>query len=340
VGMIDLLSLQQKLVPELMELMEKRYRILYHIQLSQPIGRRSLMNAVNLTERVLRAEVELLKEQQLIQIQPIGMSLTEQGEEVVEKLFSIMNTVSGTEGKERALAAKYGIEKIIIVPGDCDQVPNLQEELGAKAAQELVKLLSPDDILAVTGGSTINKVAKHIPPVLVGEKPKIVVPARGSFGGNVETQANLTCAQLANKLGVPYITLYLPDQLSEASLQSISHEPEIKLALDYLQQSTVILHGIGDAIKMANRRNTDMKALELLGEKTAVGEAFGAYFDKDGKVVYKLLTVGLQIEQLQDKKHLIAVAGGASKAEAIRAYLKFAPTSTILITDEAVANNL
>lgn len=338
--MIDLLSLQQKLVPELMELMKKRYRILYHIQLSQPIGRRSLMNAVNLTERVLRAEVELLKEQQLIVIQPIGMSLTEQGEEVVQQLFSLMNTVSGTEGKEKALAAKYGISKIIILPGNCDQVPNVKEELGAKAALELVKLLSADDILAVTGGSTINTVAKHIQPALVREKPKIVVPARGSFGGNVEIQSNLTCAQVANKLGIPYITLYLPDQLSETSLQLISQEPEIKLALQYLQQSTIILHGIGDALTMANKRNTDTNTVELLGKETAVGEAFGAYFDKEGKVVHKLLTVGFQIEQLQNKKHVIAVAGGASKSEAIKAYLKFAPASTILITDEAVANNL
>ena len=340
VGRIDLLSLQKKLVPEMIDLMEKRYRILYHIQHAQPIGRRSLMNAVDLSERVLRAEVELLKKQQLIKVESIGMSLTNQGEEVVTKLFSIMNTVNGTTSKEKALALKYGISKVFILPGDCDQAITEKDKLGKKAAEELVKILEEEDILAVTGGSTIRAVANQIQSDMVRTKPNVVVPARGSFGGNVEAQANIICSQIANKFSTPYITLYLPDQLSETSLQLISQEPEIKLALEYLHQSTVVLHGIGDALTMANKRNTDKKPVELLEQEEAIGEAFGAYFNKEGKVVHQLLTVGLQIEQLHNKKHVIAVAGGASKSEAIKAYLKLAPASTILITDEVVANNL
>ena len=37
---------------------------------------------------------------------------------------------------------------------------------------------------------------------------------------------------------------------------------------------------------------------------------------------------------------MIAVAGGASKAKAIEAYMKQAPATTILITDEGAANEL
>jgi central glycolytic genes regulator len=38
--------------------------------------------------------------------------------------------------------------------------------------------------------------------------------------------------------------------------------------------------------------------------------------------------------------NVIAVAGGASKAKAIKAYMKKAPASTILITDEGAARKL
>ena len=37
---------------------------------------------------------------------------------------------------------------------------------------------------------------------------------------------------------------------------------------------------------------------------------------------------------------MIAVAGGASKAKAIGAYMKQAPSTTILITDEGAAKEL
>jgi central glycolytic genes regulator len=45
----------------------------------------------------------------------------------------------------------------------------------------------------------------------------------------------------------------------------------------------------------------------------------------------------MQLENLAKIPNVIAVAGGESKAKAIKAYLKQAPTSTILITDEGAA---
>ncbi|MFP6334087.1 sugar-binding domain-containing protein, partial [Bacillus subtilis] len=48
-------------------------------------------------------------------------------------------------------------------------------------------------------------------------------------------------------------------------------------------------------------------------------------------------TIGLQLEDLTTKTNIFAVAGGTSKAEAIKAYLEIAPKNTILITDEGAA---
>jgi central glycolytic genes regulator len=59
-----------------------------------------------------------------------------------------------------------------------------------------------------------------------------------------------------------------------------------------------------------------------------------------GEVVHKVQTIGLQLDDLVHVKHVIAVAGGASKAKAIRAYMKQAPASTTLITDEWAAQEL
>ncbi|MCZ2500941.1 hypothetical protein GN316_30625, partial [Xylophilus sp. Kf1] len=48
-------------------------------------------------------------------------------------------------------------------------------------------------------------------------------------------------------------------------------------------------------------------------------------------------TIGLQLEDLENKDFIFAVAGGQSKGEAIKAYLSIAPENTVLITDEAAA---
>ena len=50
-------------------------------------------------------------------------------------------------------------------------------------------------------------------------------------------------------------------------------------------------------------------------------------------------TIGLQLDELDSGKHVISVAGGASKANAIAAYMKHRP-SDVLITDEAAARKL
>ena len=45
--------------------MQTRMQILQYIRLMQPIGRRNLSASLGMTERVLRSEVQVLKEQKL-----------------------------------------------------------------------------------------------------------------------------------------------------------------------------------------------------------------------------------------------------------------------------------
>ncbi|MCO6061739.1 sugar-binding domain-containing protein, partial [Pseudomonas sp. MOB-449] len=59
--------------------------------------------------------------------------------------------------------------------------------------------------------------------------------------------------------------------------------------------------------------------------------------DTQGQIVHKVKTIGLQLEDLESKDFIFAVAGGKSKGEALKAYLTIAPKNTGLITDEAAA---
>ena len=61
ITMDSIINLQKKIVPELTNLLVQRYQILRQVSHEYPIGRRALAARLGLSERVLRAQVDFLK---------------------------------------------------------------------------------------------------------------------------------------------------------------------------------------------------------------------------------------------------------------------------------------
>ncbi|MFL6560211.1 MAG: sugar-binding transcriptional regulator [Bacillus sp. (in: firmicutes)] len=337
--MQSFIDIQKRLLPDLLQVLQKRYSILRYIGFMQPVGRRSLAVSLGYTERVLRGEVEFLREQNLIYTNNVGMSLTPEGKNLLEDLEGFMRELKGIDVMELELKHRLGIKKVIIVPGDSDESPMVKGELGKACAMCMKRLLSGKNIIAVTGGSTMAAVAERLTPELT-QKELLFVPARGGVGEDVHNQANTICSIMSKNTHTKHRVFYVPDQVSTDIYESIIKEPDIHEVLKLIKSASMVIHGIGDAITMAERRKTNPEVLRNLENQKAVGEAFGYYFNEQGEIVHKVLTIGLQLEDLVHIPNVIAVAGGGSKAKAIKAYLKQAPTSTILITDEGVARTL
>ncbi|CAM3902271.1 sugar-binding transcriptional regulator [Mesobacillus zeae] len=337
--MYSILDIQKRIMPDLVEVMQKRFQILQYINVMQPVGRRSLSGSLGLTERVLRSEVEFLKEQDLIRMSTQGMSLTEEGKDILDGLERIMREITGISRLEAQLKAKMGIRKVVVVPGDSDKSPWVKSELGNACAACMKDALREHDIIAVTGGSTMAAVAEMLPADF-GEKNLLFVPARGGVGEDVKNQANSVSANMADRTGSRHRVFYVPDQVSSQIYESFTQEPYVNEVLGLIKSASMVLHGIGDAITMAERRNTNEADMEKIVKGKGVAEAFGYYFNEDGEIVHKVQTIGLQLDDLESIQHVYAVAGGFSKAKAIRSYMKQAPASTILITDEGAARNL
>lgn len=164
----------------------------------------------------------------------------------------------------------------------------------------------------------------------------MVVPARGGMGRTVETQANTLAAEIAQKLGGHHRLIHLPDHMDAAAMQEMLKLPEVREAMDLLQRADVILHGIGRADDMAHNRHLPPSLIRRLADEGAVAEAFGYYFDKDGKCLYAASSVGVDLARLQPSCQMIAVAAGRRKAEAIVAVLKHY-RHAMLVTDEGAA---
>jgi central glycolytic genes regulator len=334
-----LLDLQRKLIPDVLDIMSSRYRILQSLHFLQPIGRRSLSSHLGMTERVLRGEVTFLSRQGLIQMASSGMYLTEQGEGLVRELGKAMEDISGLKEMEKKLERCLGVPRAVIVSGDSDQFKLVRNEIGLACVKEIERFLERDNIIAVTGGSTLAAVAEMMHPLRKPHRQLLFVSARGGLGEEVENQANSICAKMAEKAEGHYHLLHVPDQLSDESYHSLMEEPSIHRILDLVHSATIVVHGIGSARTMALRRHSDAEVLRQVDTEHAVAEAFGYFFDRTGRVIHKVQTIGLQWEDLFGARSVIAVAGGKSKAEAIKAYFKRGPDS-VLVTDEGAAQEI
>lgn len=336
--MESLLDFQRKLLPDLLDIMQKRYHVLQCIKLLEPIGRRSLATNLEMSERVLRAEVQFLKNQNLITIKSSGMYVTGDGITLLLQLEEMMRELMGLKELERKLKQILHLDDVVVVLGDSDQSTWVKQEMGRACVKKVKERLLDKNIIAVTGGTTLAAVAEMMTPNVKNQEV-LFVPARGGLGESVTNQANMVCATMAEKANVHYRLLHVPDVVSPEVYESIIEERTIKEVLELIQSSSMAIHGIGEAMVMAERRKSAPEVLQKIKREHAVAEAFGYYFNQKGEVVHKVHTVGLQLDDLEQMDCVIAVAGGASKAKAIEAYFKQAK-NTLLVTDEGAAKEL
>ena len=337
--MDSIINLQKKIVPELTDLLVQRYQILRQVSHESPIGRRALAGKLGLSERVLRAQVDFLKKSGLLAFSASGMSVTDEGADILKELADYVRKLQDISFLEKALSDALKIGRVVILPGDSDQEEVVKREIGRTAAHILSKLLSDGQrhIVAVSGGTTMAAMAAN----LTGSQPNtVVVPARGGLGDNVELQANTIATVLAQKLGASYRQLYVPDCVSEDILNSILKEDVgVRSVVDIIKKADILVHGVGRASVMAHHRRLAPELISKLEAAGAVGEAFGQYCALDGTQVYMTNNAGLMLQDLQHIGTIIGIAGGRSKAEAILSVIR-ASRQDILVTDEAAATEI
>lgn len=339
--MEDVIEQMIEIVPELLPVYLRRIDVLHMIYREGPIGRKQLAERLQMTERPLRTETEFLKQQQFIVTSAKGMMVTGKGEQALINAQNIWRHQSSVHVQEKLLKQTLDICQVKIVSGDADSNRLQNYELGLQVSQYLNKKLARGHhTLAITGGTTMLDIAKNMQESLANGRDFTVVAARGGLGDQLAAQANTISDILAQRLHGRNMVLYTPEKLSQETYRLLLMEPSIQQTLQELKRANILLFSVGDAKIMAERREVDLDEAELIAKAGAVGEAFGCFFDADGKIVYRMPRIGFQIEDLASVAHPILVAGGSSKAKAIAAFAKLAPKQLVLITDHGAANQV
>ena len=336
--MVDSLDALQKIVPELGEVLERRYSLLNIVRNEAPIGRRFIAALLGSSERVTRSDLDVCREQGLIISSSLGVELSAQGQQVLTVLQGMIREFHDLEYVERRLEKALGVGKMIIVPGDVDNNPSGKRDLALATARYLKGVLHNGDVLAVSGGTTLAKVAESFAGQDV-PRNITVVSVRGGLGEDAKIQANSIAVALAENIGGSYRQLHAPEDVLPCYLEQIMNEPRIREVIALGRRANILVHGIGTAEEMARRRGFDDASLMELIADGAVGEAFGCYFDAQGNIVRNTASVGLRLEDLEKIPLVVTVGGGRSKAWAVMAVLSRGYCD-VCITDEGVARRL
>ncbi|HKN04297.1 MAG TPA: sugar-binding transcriptional regulator [Buttiauxella sp.] len=248
---------------------------------------------------------------------------------------------------EQALEKKYGIRQAIVVDVD-ESAPaaQIKHAIGSAAAHYVETRLRPNDLVGISSwSSTIRAMVDELHPQSI--KARGVIQLLGGVGPNGNVQATILTQNLAAQLDCP--AWLLPSQSIEHSVEEraklVASDDVAEVVKKFAEVDVAIL-GIGElepSQLLKNSGNYYAEAmLKTLAERGAVGDICLHYFNAQGEPVLSKAedpVIGMELSQVRDCPHVVALAGGIDKANAIRGALQGGYID-VLITDYPTAHQL
>ena len=253
--------------------------------------------------------------------------------------------------EERALEEQFGLrEAVIVETSDYESQSTVAREVGAAAAEYLVRIIQPGDTLVISwGGSLLGMVnALAAGPLRPGMEGVTVVQGLGGLGDPThETHAADLTRRLALALGGQAVLLPAPGVAgTRAAGQAFLSDPFTLQALKQGAAATLAFMGIGaprpDSILIRQGTIVSWPELDALQRNGAVGDINLRYFDHHGHLIASDLNdavIGLTLDEIGRVPRVVGVAGGAPKLKAIRAALE-GRLVNVLVTDHLTAKRL
>ncbi|MAD86478.1 MAG: deoxyribonucleoside regulator, partial [Deltaproteobacteria bacterium] len=244
---------------------------------------------------------------------------------------------------EVQLKEKWGLRDVFLTPGVFDE--ELKNDLSMAGAQYLeMNLPSKESLIALGWGETISGITRNLGRV---------IPERTSFvtlcGGVMHYLSEHTPANVGTPLSgflYPFHVIPTPLMVGSPELRDqLLNEPEVQHVMNMAQLADIAMVGIGSlktSTEFEGFGYKSQKELDLLKKRGAVGEMHGEYFNADGEPLemeHHHRLISIRLETLRKMKHVVGVAGGPDKIEALKAALKGGFIHS-LITDEVTARAL
>lgn len=245
----------------------------------------------------------------------------------------------------RRLVDKYRLRDAVVVPVPRFGVKNILERVGQAAAETFGGLLRNNDIIGISGGSTLYEMLLKLEQVNIANGT--IIPLLGGYGETEAASHGTEIAfRLAEKLGARVINMPVPGLAQDShEAEVFTANPIVKKSMAWMRRCTIAIFGIGSADKEASLYKAGFLTdgmLDELREEDAAGCICFSFFNAKGEPCRKFNSkiIGLSLEDLMRIPVTIGVAGGApNKIKSIVGAMNGGYIN-ILVTDQITAEQL
>ena len=243
---------------------------------------------------------------------------------------------------------RFGLDKVFITPSFTEDPDISRRDTCRAVAQDLCKIVTPEDIISVSWGNTLDVLAGvMIREMNTNKTCSKIVMMNGSMAGQIDsTKSSRIIEKFAEFFSAEGFVLPVPlvvDSKSAADL--IKNDSHISYILNYAKESKIAVFSIGAVSEksvLRKRGAYSKKDFDFIIENGAAGDIIGHYFDIEGKSICTKLDesmIGLDLETIKQKKERLGIAVGEDKAEAVVGALRGGMLNR-LYTDEQTAHRI
>ena len=236
----------------------------------------------------------------------------------------------------------HNLKTVKIANAPLNDNREIKKAIGLKAAEYLYDIVKDHDIIGIGWGSSLYQMAQDLKAKPV--KDVQVVQLKGGISySKLNTYAHEIVTLVARAFSTTGIFLPIPVMFDNMEVKRlVEHDKYVKNILDMGKRANIAIVTVGPAtdesILFHLGYYINKKDREILSQQAA-GDLCSRFYDDDGKIVDEELdnrTVGIRLDEFQNKETRILVAGGKEKLRAIHAALK-AGYMNVLITDQYTA---
>ncbi|QFZ83563.1 sugar-binding transcriptional regulator [Variovorax paradoxus] len=246
---------------------------------------------------------------------------------------------------EDQLTEAFGLKRCVVVPTtqvDPDDSADAIPALAVAAARQLTRVLDAGEVrtIGVGHGRTLAAMVERMPAAI--RRDTRFVSLLGSLTRRSAANPFDLIAKLAERTGGECYFMPVPFLADcRADAQVLRAQRGVQHVLELVRECELCVVGVGDLgpdTHLLRTQSVTADELAALRDAGAVGELAGCFVASNGKPVKCEMNeraVGASLDDLRGRD-VLAVAGGAYKAEAICAVLHTG-LITELIIDEAAA---
>ena len=223
------------------------------------------------------------------------------------------------------LQEKFGLQHTVVVDAPLGDPANLRKHLGQAAAELLLEVITPDDVLGLAWARSVSAMASAL-----RELPRVpVVQLTGALSFQLGDASSIDLVRdVARASGGPAYVFYAPFTVRDAeTARALREQPEVARAFGQLPRVTKAFAGVGfwgpgESTLYDAADERDRQALRKLG---VCADISGVFLSADGSPVKTDLTermIGITAEQMRTIPEVVVIVFGMAKVPAMRAALR------------------